>query len=313
MIKPENIGTILNIDETKLGDEVYTILSNPAAGCKKGSLVTTVRTTNSDTVVPFLKLIPEEERLQVTEVTMDLSDSMSAIAREAFPNAFQTLDPFHVMQEEISGIEALRLKFKREAVTEVKRQEREYKAHLEQLAKRRAQYKAKHPKDYKGKKRGRKPTLRKNAMFHPERLANGETKVELLTRSRYLLAMSYDKWTQSQKKRAKILFELYPKLKTAYDLVNKLRAIYRSKITRDEAREKLHAWYSDISASHLRELISVRDVLKRKEEEFLNFFINRSSNARSETIHSIIKGFRAQYRGVTDLSFFLFRVWKVLG
>ena len=313
VIEPADMGPTVNIDETQLGDEVYTIVSNPEGRCKKGSLIATVRETNSETVVPFLKLIPEEERLKVKEVTMDLSDSMSAIARAAFPNAFQTLDPFHVMQEELSGIENMRLKYKRAAVSDMKKQEREYKQHLDELAKKRARYREKHPKRYKGKARGRKPTLRKNAKFNPERLANGETRVEMLTRSKYLLAKSYDKWTESQKKRAKILFELYPKLKIAYDIVNKLRAIYRSKINKEEARTKLHEWYSEVSASHISELISVRDVLKRKEEEFLNFFINRSSNARAETIHSKIKGFRTQYRGVTDLDFFLFRIWKVLG
>lgn len=313
VLKPDNLGTTVNLDETKMGDEVYTIVSNPDAKCREGSLVATVRETNTQTVVPILERIPLEDRLKVKEVTMDLSDTMSAIAKKVLPNAIQTLDPFHTMQEEISGLEALRLRYKRDAIAEVNRDTREFKKKLDKLAKRRASYRAKHPKKYKGKVRGRKPTLRKNAKFQPERLANGETKVELLTRSKYLLSRSYDKLTDSQKKRAKILFELYPKLKVGYDLVNKLRSLYRSKITRDEARTKLHAWYSEVSASRIKEMIAVRDVLKRKEEEFLNFFIYRSSNARAETIHSKIKGFRAQYRGVTDLPFFLFRIWRVLG
>ena len=39
----------------------------------------------------------------------------------------------------------------------------------------------------------------------------------------------------------KLLFKLYPKLKEVYDIVNKLRAIFRSKkLSREEAKTKLH-------------------------------------------------------------------------
>ena len=40
-------------------------------------------------------------------------------------------------------------------------------------------------------------------------LKNNETKAELLMRSKYLLMVSPEKWTPSQRERAEILFELY--------------------------------------------------------------------------------------------------------
>ncbi len=62
--------------------------------------------------------IPEKGRDAVTEVTMDLSDSMRAVAEGAFPKARITLDVFHMMKRCIDGLEELRLKLKREAQAE---------------------------------------------------------------------------------------------------------------------------------------------------------------------------------------------------
>ena len=56
----------------------------------------------------------------------------------------------------------------------------------------------------------------------PEKFDNGDTRPQLLVRSRYLLFKSYEKWTESQKLRAKILFEQYPDLKKAYELTDEL-------------------------------------------------------------------------------------------
>ncbi|EJW89988.1 transposase family protein, partial [gut metagenome] len=58
-----------------------------------------------------------------------------------------------------------------------------------------------------------------------------------------MLAQSGDKWGESKKERARILFEQYPQMKEAYSLICKVRAIFKSHITRKEAKEKLHEWY----------------------------------------------------------------------
>ncbi|MDB0711610.1 transposase [Bacteroides xylanisolvens] len=46
-------------------------------------------------------------------------------------------------------------------------------------------------------------------------------------------------------------------------------------------------------------------------ERILNFFVNRSTNAAAEAFNAKIKAFRASFRGVVDMSFFLFRLAKV--
>ncbi|RXE68437.1 transposase, partial [Muribaculaceae bacterium Isolate-013 (NCI)] len=37
-------------------------------------------------------------------------------------------------------------------------------------------------------------------------------------------------------------------------------------------------------------------------------FIHRSTNAGAESFNAKVKAFRSQYRGVTDIPFFLFRL-----
>ena len=52
---------------------------------------------------------------------------------------------------------------------------------------------------------------------------------------------SRDKWTQDQEERAGILFEMYPKLKEANNLVNSLRNIFKNKkLNKDSAKTLLH-------------------------------------------------------------------------
>jgi formamidopyrimidine-DNA glycosylase len=57
--------------------------------------------------------------------------------------------------------------------------------------------------------------------YYPQLLANGDTVKELLARSKYLLYKLEEDWTLSQAKRATILFEKYPTLKSAYKLTLK--------------------------------------------------------------------------------------------
>ena len=45
----------------------------------------------------------------------------------------------------------------------------------------------------------------------------------------------------------------------------------------------------------------------------LNYFNNRATNASAESFNSKMKGFRAQVRGVADMSFFMYRMVTIFG
>ena len=81
--------------------------------------------------------------------------------------------------------------------------------------------------------------IRSDAAYHPERLRNNETKAELFIRSRYLLMVSLEKWTASQRERAEILFELYPDIEKAYSLTHSLRMIFAQKCDKEAGRRSI--------------------------------------------------------------------------
>jgi len=313
VLQPGNMGERLSIDESSLQDDLFTFVTNKDGHCKQGTLIAAVRGTKASEVLAILLQIPEEKRLEVKEVTADLSETMATIVHTAFPNATLTLDCFHIMKRCNDAIEEIRLRYRREAQAEQKRLELEHRKKLKQSAARRRRYRKKHPKNYKGKTRGRKP-MRKNEKFKPPVLSNGDTHNELLKRSRYALTQTPDKWSERQKVRMKLLFELYPKIKEAYDIVNHLRAIFRSStLTKETAKPRFREWYREVSQCPLREIKAARDTIKSREDEILNYFIDRSTNAAAESFNSKVKSFRAQLRGVSDLPFFMFRLCKVFG
>ena len=317
ILLPQNVGKAQGIDETSLQGELYTIVHNKDAHGRKGAIVAVVKGTNPADVLRVLMQLPADKRDMVESITMDLSDCMRAIAREAFPKAVAIRDCFHVVKRGGEGCEEIRLRLKREAVKEVNKQKAEFRKHLESLAAQRKSYrermKAKHGKKWKKSKRGKKPQ-RLNTRFEPPRLANGETLVEALTRCSKQLSMSREKWGETQETRAKILFKLYPKLEEAYNLINSLRAIFRDKtLTKETAKPKLCDWYKKVAGCTLREIKSVRDTIKHYEDEILNYFVSRLTNASAESLNSKIKCFRAQVKGVKDIPFFMYRLATVLG
>ena len=265
----KNMGPRLSIDETSLQEDLFTILSNKDGHGRRGTVIAAVRGTKASEVIRILMQIPQEKRIEVREVTMDFSDSMYSIVSAVFPNATIVIDCFHIIKRCGDAVEEIRLRSKREAIKDQRKRQAEFRNKLEQRVKQRKYYRKKHPRRYKGRKRGRKP-VRLNGRFKPEILDNGDTGVELLTRSRGLLRVSRNNWSDTQKIRAGLLFSLYPKIKEAYNLVDSLRNVFRMKtLDRVNARNRLHEWYQKVAGCSLREVKSARDAVRFKEEEVL--------------------------------------------
>ena len=205
---PENIGPHLSIDETSLSNgELYTIVTNKAAHGREHSLVAIVFGTDSDDVLRALRQIDSRLRNKVTEITLDLSDSMNRICRYAFPRAKRVIDRFHVQKQALEAVQEVRIAHRWDAIN--------------------ADTEAREQAKLSGKP------------YVPIRLANGDTLKELLARGRYALFKSPEKWTDSQRQRIDLMFSLYPDLKEAYWLSQHLRAIFSNKrSTADTARVK---------------------------------------------------------------------------
>ena len=280
MIFPENIGPFLSIDETSLSNgELYTIVTNKDAKGQKGSLVAMIKGTSSNQIIPIINKIHSKQRKIVKEVTLDMAGSMNKIVRNCFPKAVLVIDRFHVQKLAYDAIQEIRIAHRWDAIN------KETDAIQEALL--------------------------NNVKYIPKRLSNGDTLKQLLARSRYLLFKSMDKWTESQKKRAKILFELYPDIKKAYYLTHSLRLIFSKTKTKGVAYTKLAQWYKEVNESNFKSFNTIAATIYSHYNEILNFFDNRSTNASAESFNAKVKAFRATQRGVRDISFFLFRLAKI--
>lgn len=278
----ENIGTNLSIDETALTNgELYTIVTNKAGHGGKGSLVAIIAGTKASQVTRILGKIPKKSREIVSEVTLDMSHAMDAIITASFPKATIVTDRFHVARLVSDAVQEIRVTVRREALKE------ENQAIL--LAKK--------------EKRPYKPIL----------YENGDSKKQLLARSHYVLFKTQKNWSDRQKQRATILFREFPNIKHAYHLSMQFRAWYENKTTKEEARDKLQAWYQKVESEGIESFLVAAQSIRLHEDTILNYFNNRSTNASAESFNAKLKGFRALVRGVVDIKFFLYRVSKLYG
>ena len=140
---------------------------------------------------------------------------------------------------------------------------------------------------------------------------NGDSKKQLLARSRYLLFKAKSKWTFSQCNRAKLLFKEFPDIEKAYILAQKLGFIYENTTVKGIAFTRLAKWFKTIEDSGFKSFDSIRRTFEKHYVNILNFFDNRSTNAAAESFNAKNKDFRRNLRGIRDVKFFLFRLSKI--
>ena len=280
MLFSDNIGAQLSIDETSLSNgELYTILTNKAGKGRKGTIVAMVEGTGSDQIIKVIERIPKKLRATVKEITLDMAGSMSKVVVKCFPNATKVIDRFHVQKLAYDAVQEIRIAHRWNAINEETNAIENAKSD--------------------------------NIKYIPKVFQNGDTRKQLLARSRYLLFKSQEKWTEKQKVRAKILFTEYPDIKEAYNLTHSLRMIFSHTKTKGVAYTKLAQWFNTITESGFKSFNTISATIYSHYPEILNFFDNRSTNASAESFNAKIKAFRATQRGVTDISFFLFRLAKI--
>ncbi|WP_299576465.1 transposase [uncultured Sunxiuqinia sp.] len=56
---------------------------------------------------------------------------------------------------------------------------------------------------------------------------------------------------------------------------------------------------------------TIRRTFETHHDTIINYFNQRSTNAAVESFNAKIKEFRRQFRGVTDVKFFLYRLCKI--
>lgn len=238
-----------------------------------------VEGAKSDNIISVINKIPIVQRQAVKEVTVDMANNMNLVIKRSFPQANIVIDRFHVQKLASDAVQDIRIKFRWEAI------DNENQA-------------------IEDAKKG-------NYKYTSKVFINGDTVKQLLARSRYLLFRPENRWSDTQTARSKILFKHYPDIERAYQLSQKLGYIYETSNDKNSARTKLAHWYKDVEESGFKAFNTVAKSIFLHYDNILNYFNNRSTNASAESFNAKVKRFRAEFRGVKDLQFFLFRLTNI--
>ena len=271
VLKPENFGEQMSVDEKMIDEEFYTVMTNRQTG-KIALLAETL------TVTELNKLIDKtgQVKQKVKTITADLSPTYEKFCEQSFPEAMIVADKFHVVKHIIEAVQTLRLRTKQEEIARLPTTKKERKEYEKQT-----------------------------------KLINGESRIELLTRSRYVLFKRTQNWTASQQKRATLLFETFPQLKDTYELTQQIRkwldkenaGHYEWKI-----EQQLIHWYDCAEQAKLPEVENLIRIIGSHEEKIMNYFKTGKTNAKAEAMNSKIQRFIAANYGVRDKDFFLYRL-----
>ncbi|WP_066631318.1 ISAon1 family transposase [Labilibacter marinus] len=281
LVFPQNMGKFLSIDETSLSNgELYTILTNKSASGKKGTIIGIFKGVEAYSIISRIREhIPKQLLRQVEEITLDLSPTMNAIAKSCFANAKRVADRFHVQSLTYDAVQQIRIEYRWEAIEQENNE-------------------IKHARET-------------DSEYSPEILSNGDSPKQLLARSRYLLFKSPNAWTSSQKERASILFQKYPKIAQAYELAMELKEAYNHRCQKEVDWLKLAHWAEKVRQTGFKSFNTIANTFFNYYDNISNYYTNRSTNAAAESFNAKIKDFRRQFRGVVDVRFFLYRLTKI--
>jgi hypothetical protein len=273
VLKEENFGEEMSIDEKMIDEEFYTVMTNR----QTGKIALLAETIHGDELTGLMNKIPAAKE-KVKEITLDMSPSYEKFCRENFPNAIQITDKFHVVKHTVEAVQSLRIRLKQQEQNAL-------------------------PTSAKERRKKENET----------RLPNGETRVEMLTRSRYLLYKMKDKWTPHQQQRAALLFETFPVLKTAYELTQQLRSwLDKTNVGKPlpQMEAQLIQWYNKADQSKIPEIDNLSRLISVHEEKIMNYFLKGKTNAKAEKMNSKMQQFITANYGIRDKDFFLYRLAK---
>lgn len=290
-----NIGKDMCIDEKKIGEEWYTILSNNDTG----KIALCANTTRSDYLIKAIQpLLPELCKIET--ITRDMAASYEKFCNDIIPNATQIADKFHVLANLFDAMQAVRIRYRQKelekrrfALQEFKAQETQRQEHCEA--------------------KGIKYTP-KRFSYKDKKLANGETTIELLARSHYLLYKFPNQWTYKQNQRAKVLFTEYPEIEKAYKLACQFRKWYaKSNISKHLIliEKDLYQWYQDVEDESIDEMLNFQALVESNQEVIIPYFNKGRTNAKAENLNGKIKKYISSNRGVKNKNMFFYRINKL--
>jgi transposase len=278
ILKPENLGEFMAIDEKSINGQCYTILSNLRTS-KIALMASTLKVSELNECMSKFSI---KSRMNVKSVTRDLAPNFEWLARTNFMNAYHVADKFHIIREILEQLQSHRIRYRQEILA------------LERK---------------KNKSVEEKLKLR-------EQCSNGDTLRQLLHRSRGLLYKREDEWTLEQAERAAVLFKKYPDLKRTYKYCQRIRDWYRpirphyTESKFKTKRAKIDVIIEKGKESEIEEMKNIACYLEKHKAPIVNYFYRRESNAKAEALNQNLQRFIRINYGARDTDFFLFRIAK---
>ncbi|MDR1180424.1 MAG: transposase [Bacteroidales bacterium] len=133
--------------------------------------------------------------------------------------------------------------------------------------------------------------------------------IELLRRVSHAIIQSPDKWNDEMKKTINQVFSNHIDLKIAYQISQDFKHWYvygNAGKSIEQIKSELCKWYE--TAWNIEEFKGTVKMLRKHEDEILNFFKYGRTNAKAERLNGKIQRFISNNFGLNDKDFFLFRI-----
>jgi transposase len=265
ILKPENIGEQMCIDDKAIGHDGFTILSNT----ETGKIAMMIESTKYDELKSALSIFGDDLK-NIKSISCDMSPTYLKLCREQLPQAETVIDKFHLMGYLYDAVLDVRSRIKKKLA--------------------------------EGLSKGKKKTEKDKKIL---------SEMELLKRSRYRLTQSAYKWTEQTSELIKDIFSKYKDLKTAYDLSQDFKIWYdKSNCLKNKTQieQDLYKWYNKVKEANLDEMIPVVKMIRKHEEQIMNYFSFGHTNAKAETLNGKIQRFVAANYGIKNKDFALYRI-----
>jgi transposase len=207
---------------------------------------------------------------KVESISCDMAAGYLNVCSQELPRAKVVIDKFHVMQYAYDAVLEVRTRIKKELSW--------------QLSK------------------GKEKTEQDKKILK---------ELDALKHCRYRLTQSPEKWSETGNEIMLHIFENHRELRKAYFLTQKFKKWYdisnrikaKSQIILD-----LHQWYLEVKKSELDEFKSVVKMIRKHENEIVNFFQCQQTNAKAERLNGKINRFISNNYGIKDKDFAMYRI-----
>jgi len=207
---------------------------------------------------------------KVESISCDMAAGYLNVCSQELPRAKVVIDKFHVMQYVYDAVLDVRTRIKKELSG--------------QLSK------------------GKEKTEQDKEILR---------KLDTLKYCRYRLTQSPEKWSEAGKEVMYQVFDNHNELSEAYDLTQDFKKWYdisnRFKAKKNIIQE-LHEWYAQVKESEFDEFKAVVKMIRKHENEIINFFECQQTNAKAERLNGKINRFISNNYGIKDKDFALYRI-----